>query len=63
LVVQPFTVAGSNVPDVDATVRALTEKGIAFTREGMSQDDLGVWIAPSGDRVAGSRIPTPTRSH
>ena len=53
LVVQPFTVAGWWVSDVRATVLALAEKGVACMRfDSMEQDDLGVWTAPGGDRVA-----------
>lgn len=34
-------------------VRDLTERGVQFTRyAGMTQDDLGVWTTPGGDRVA-----------
>ncbi|HVX23458.1 MAG TPA: VOC family protein [Acidimicrobiales bacterium] len=53
LTVQPFTVAGWRVPDIAATVRRLAEAGVRFTRyDGMDQDDLGIWTAPGGDRVA-----------
>lgn len=49
----PFTVAGWTVPDIDAAVRALAGRGVAFTRyDGMDQDDLGIWTAPGGSRVA-----------
>jgi catechol 2,3-dioxygenase-like lactoylglutathione lyase family enzyme len=52
-VIQPFTIAGWNVPDIEEAVRSLTAKGVRFTRyDGMQQDDLGIWEAPSGDRVA-----------
>jgi hypothetical protein len=58
LATQPFTIAGWKVPDIDATVRALTGAGIEFTRyDGMTQDDLGIWTAPSGDRVAWFKDP------
>jgi catechol 2,3-dioxygenase-like lactoylglutathione lyase family enzyme len=51
--VQPFTIAGWDVPDIEATVRALSVKGVEFARyEGMVQDELGIWTTPSGDRVA-----------
>jgi len=51
--VQPFTIAGWDVPDIEATVRALSAKGVDFTRyEGMVQDELGIWTTPGGDRVA-----------
>jgi catechol 2,3-dioxygenase-like lactoylglutathione lyase family enzyme len=50
---QPFTVAGWDVPDVHATLRALAESGVVENRyPGLEQDDLGVWLAPSGDQVA-----------
>jgi catechol 2,3-dioxygenase-like lactoylglutathione lyase family enzyme len=56
--VQPFTVAGWTVADVAATVRALSERGVAFERfEGMDQDELGVWTAPDGARVAWFKDP------
>lgn len=50
---QPFTVAGWAVPELSDTVRTLTAAGVEFVRyEGMEQDDLGIWAAPSGGRVA-----------
>jgi catechol 2,3-dioxygenase-like lactoylglutathione lyase family enzyme len=50
---QPFTIAGWHVPDIHESVRALTERGVVFTRyDGMDQDELGIWSTPSGDRVA-----------
>ena len=50
---RPFTVAGWNVADIAAVVRALAGRGVRFTRyEGMAQDDLGIWTTPGGDRVA-----------
>jgi catechol 2,3-dioxygenase-like lactoylglutathione lyase family enzyme len=50
---RPFTVAGWSVPDIDAAVRALAGRGVEFTRyDGMTQDELGVWTTPGGDRVA-----------
>ena len=48
-----YTVLGWIVPDIARAVRALMKRGAAFQRyEGMSQDDLGIWSAPSGARVA-----------
>jgi catechol 2,3-dioxygenase-like lactoylglutathione lyase family enzyme len=53
LVTRPFTIAGWQVPDIDAAVRALAGRGVEFTRyDAMAQDDLGVWTTPGGDRVA-----------
>jgi catechol 2,3-dioxygenase-like lactoylglutathione lyase family enzyme len=50
---RPFTIAGWQVPDIDAAVRAMAGAGIEFTRyDGMTQDDLGIWTTPGGDRVA-----------
>jgi catechol 2,3-dioxygenase-like lactoylglutathione lyase family enzyme len=49
----PFTIAGWDVADIDATVATLVERGVVFTRyEGMEQRANGVWEAPSGDLVA-----------
>jgi catechol 2,3-dioxygenase-like lactoylglutathione lyase family enzyme len=54
----PFTIAGWTVPDIAATVGSLAGRGVAFTRyDGMTQDDQGVWTAPSGDRVAWFKDP------
>jgi catechol 2,3-dioxygenase-like lactoylglutathione lyase family enzyme len=53
LAARPFTIAGWQVPDIDATVRALAGRGVEFTRyDGLAQDDLGIWATPGGDRVA-----------
>jgi catechol 2,3-dioxygenase-like lactoylglutathione lyase family enzyme len=49
----PYTALGFVVPAIAPAVRALTASGVEFRRyEGMGQDDLGVWVAPSGDQVA-----------
>jgi catechol 2,3-dioxygenase-like lactoylglutathione lyase family enzyme len=49
----PFTVAGWRVPDVADSVRALAARGVVAIRyPGLDQDDLGVWTAPGGDRIA-----------
>jgi len=46
---QPFTVLGWQVDDVPATVKALTQAGVAFARfDGLEQDGLGMW-SPGGD--------------
>jgi catechol 2,3-dioxygenase-like lactoylglutathione lyase family enzyme len=50
---QPFTIAGWTVADIFSTVRALAERGVRFRNYGgLDQDELGIWISPSGDRVA-----------
>jgi len=49
----PQTVLGWRVGDIAATVRSLAARGATFTRyDGMDQDDLGIWTAPGGDKVA-----------
>jgi catechol 2,3-dioxygenase-like lactoylglutathione lyase family enzyme len=53
LAAQAFTIAGWQVPDIDATARQLAEKGVRLSRyESMEQDELGIWTTPAGDRVA-----------
>jgi catechol 2,3-dioxygenase-like lactoylglutathione lyase family enzyme len=49
----PYTVLGWEVPDAVEGVRALASEGITPQRyPHMTQDDLGIWDAPSGARVA-----------
>ena len=53
-----YTVLGWLVPDVHASVRDLTSRGVTFERfSGMGQDDDGVWTAPSGDQIAWFKDP------
>ena len=48
-----YTVLGWLVPDIERAVRDLQDKSVAFSRfDGMGQDELGIWTAPSGARVA-----------
>jgi catechol 2,3-dioxygenase-like lactoylglutathione lyase family enzyme len=40
---------GWKVDDIEAEVRALTDRGIVFTiYEGLGQDASGIWTAPDG---------------
>jgi catechol 2,3-dioxygenase-like lactoylglutathione lyase family enzyme len=56
--VQPFTIAGWRVADIESVVRALHDKGVECNRyDGIPQDDLGIWTTPNGDRVAWFRDP------
>ena len=49
----PYTVLGWDVSDIHAVVQGLTQRGVTFKRyPGMTQDELGVWTAPSGSRIA-----------
>lgn len=53
-----YTVLGWRVPDLGETIGALVARGVQFQRfPGMEQDELGVWNAPSGDRVAWFKDP------
>jgi predicted enzyme related to lactoylglutathione lyase len=48
-----YTVGGWQVPDIDAAIDDLVARGIEFLRfDGMTQDERGAWLAPSGTRVA-----------
>lgn len=58
LVAALHTVMGWLVPDLEVAVRGLQEKGVRFERyPNMNQDDLGIWTAPGGTRVAWFRDP------
>lgn len=53
VVPQSFTALGWHVPDIRAAVAALSKRGVAFERYAyLEQDDLGIWTAPGGTRVA-----------
>ena len=51
---QMHTVLGWEVSDIEAVVKALTAKGVAFNRyPGFEHDALGIWTAPgSANKVA-----------
>jgi catechol 2,3-dioxygenase-like lactoylglutathione lyase family enzyme len=52
------TVLGWNVPDIAVAVQELAEAGVRFERyPPMKQDELGVWTAPTGAKVAWFRDP------
>jgi len=54
----PFTILGWQVDDIERRIRGLQAKGIQFERYGFfKQDDLGVWTAPTGDKVAWFKDP------
>lgn len=53
-----FTIFGWEVEDIENTVRSLAAKGVVFERfPGMQHDELGLWTAPGGDRVAWFKDP------
>lgn len=54
----PFTILGWQVTGIEKVVAALQEKGVHFERFGFfEQDSLGIWTAPSGDKVAWFKDP------
>jgi catechol 2,3-dioxygenase-like lactoylglutathione lyase family enzyme len=54
----PHTVLGWRVADVHAKVEALAARGVVFERYGgLAQDAGGVWMSPSGARVAWFKDP------
>jgi catechol 2,3-dioxygenase-like lactoylglutathione lyase family enzyme len=53
-----FTVLGWQVSKIEDVVRALSKRGVKFEIFGFfKQDDLGIWTAPTGDRVAWFKDP------
>ncbi len=52
------TVLGWQVPDVEAAVDDLLNKGVRFERYGfLEQDSRGIWNTPTGARVAWFKDP------
>jgi len=50
---QPFTALGFQVEDIETIATELASRGVHFERyRGMAQDELGIWRAPSGARIA-----------
>lgn len=53
-----FTVLGWEVSRIEDAVRALGKKGVHFETFGFfEQDELGIWTAPTGDKVAWFKDP------
>jgi catechol 2,3-dioxygenase-like lactoylglutathione lyase family enzyme len=54
----PFTVAGWDVENIEELMRLLIRKGIVFERyRFVEQDELGIWTAPGGTKVAWFKDP------
>lgn len=54
----PFTALGWSVPSIRKGVSALSKLGVVFERYAfLEQDDLGIWQAPSGAKVAWFKDP------
>jgi catechol 2,3-dioxygenase-like lactoylglutathione lyase family enzyme len=55
---QPFTVLGWEVERIEDEIKALQARGVKFERfPGMPQDELGMWSAPGGSKVAWFKDP------
>ena len=53
-----FTILGWQVAEIENVVRALAKKGVHFEIFGFfKQDELGIWTAPTGDKVAWFKDP------
>jgi catechol 2,3-dioxygenase-like lactoylglutathione lyase family enzyme len=53
-----FTILGWQVSGIEKVAAALQEKGVRFERFGfLEQDELGIWTAPGGDKVAWFKDP------
>jgi catechol 2,3-dioxygenase-like lactoylglutathione lyase family enzyme len=52
------TILGWQVEQIEPVATWLTERGVVFERYGWAkQDSLGIWTAPSGDKVAWFKDP------
>jgi catechol 2,3-dioxygenase-like lactoylglutathione lyase family enzyme len=53
-----YTVLGWQVPDIAATVKELQNAGVKLEQYGFKdQDELGIWTAPGGARIAWFKDP------
>jgi catechol 2,3-dioxygenase-like lactoylglutathione lyase family enzyme len=53
-----FTILGWEVKPIDQAITSLRERGVHFETFGFfKQDELGIWTAPSGDKVAWFKDP------
>ena len=54
----PFTMLGWKVNDIEGVVAGLRDKGVTFqVFSFFEQDALGIWTAPTGDKVAWFKDP------
>jgi catechol 2,3-dioxygenase-like lactoylglutathione lyase family enzyme len=54
----PYTVLGWEVSNIEAVVRWLQERSVAFEKYPFVQDrELGIWTAPNGNKVAWFKDP------
>jgi len=53
-----FTILGWDVEAIEKAVSELAKKGVIFERfHGLNQDELGIWSAPGGAKVAWFKDP------
>jgi catechol 2,3-dioxygenase-like lactoylglutathione lyase family enzyme len=53
-----YTVLGWAVKNISTTARSMVSAGVTFERYGfLEQDDLGIWTAPGGAKVAWFKDP------
>jgi catechol 2,3-dioxygenase-like lactoylglutathione lyase family enzyme len=53
-----FTILGWQVTDIEKVLKELQRKGVHFEIFGfLEQDELGIWTAPTGDKVAWFKDP------
>jgi len=53
-----YTILGWNVKEIETVAARLEEHGVHCERYGFfQQDDLGIWTAPNGDKVAWFKDP------
>jgi len=53
-----FTILGWEVSSIEELVRGLAKRGVKFEVLGFfKQDELGIWTAPTGDKVAWFKDP------
>jgi catechol 2,3-dioxygenase-like lactoylglutathione lyase family enzyme len=59
VVAAPYTSLGWEVDDIVAKAKALVKAGVKLERYGsfLKQDELGIWTAPGGTRVAWFKDP------
>jgi catechol 2,3-dioxygenase-like lactoylglutathione lyase family enzyme len=54
----PFTILGWQVKDIEKVVQGLQKNGVRCEIFGFfKQDELGIWTAPTGDKVAWFKDP------
>jgi catechol 2,3-dioxygenase-like lactoylglutathione lyase family enzyme len=53
-----FTILGWEIHGIEKVVASLQQRGVVFERFGFfEQDKLGIWTAPTGDKVAWFKDP------